>query len=187
MKYFFDTEFYEDGKTIDLISLGMVAEDGRELYLCNCEARLDRVSDWVRVNVLPTLPPYGNKAWVTRQEMANQLVLFTGVDVPFIRVNDATMGMRTAPVRDTTPVQFFAYYASYDWVCLCQLFGTMMKLPEHFPRWCSDLKQLSVELQVAKQLPKPENAHDALADAKWNLELYSFLMGVMKSKGELRA
>ena len=32
VKYFFDTEFYEDGKTIDLISIGIVAEDGREFY-----------------------------------------------------------------------------------------------------------------------------------------------------------
>ncbi len=31
MRYFLDTEFYEDGKTIDLISIGIVAEDGREL------------------------------------------------------------------------------------------------------------------------------------------------------------
>lgn len=26
MRYFFDTEFIEDGKTIDLISIGMVAD-----------------------------------------------------------------------------------------------------------------------------------------------------------------
>lgn len=35
MRYFFDTEFYEDGKTIDLVSIGIVAEDGRELYAVN--------------------------------------------------------------------------------------------------------------------------------------------------------
>lgn len=29
MKYWYDTELIEDGKTIDLISVGMVAEDGR--------------------------------------------------------------------------------------------------------------------------------------------------------------
>jgi hypothetical protein len=29
MKYFYGTEFIEDGKTIDLISIGIVAEDGR--------------------------------------------------------------------------------------------------------------------------------------------------------------
>jgi hypothetical protein len=30
MRYWLDTEFIEDGKTIDLISIGIVAEDGRE-------------------------------------------------------------------------------------------------------------------------------------------------------------
>ena len=32
MRYFYDTEFLEDGETIDLISIGIVAEDGREYY-----------------------------------------------------------------------------------------------------------------------------------------------------------
>ncbi len=37
MRYWYDTEFIEDGKTIDLISIGIVAEDGRELYLQSVE------------------------------------------------------------------------------------------------------------------------------------------------------
>ncbi|HVX56933.1 MAG TPA: hypothetical protein VHA37_04325 [Candidatus Saccharimonadales bacterium] len=37
MKYFLDTEFIEDGKTIDLISVGIAAEDGRTLYLQNAD------------------------------------------------------------------------------------------------------------------------------------------------------
>lgn len=32
MRIYYDCEFLEDGNTIDLISMGMVAEDGRELY-----------------------------------------------------------------------------------------------------------------------------------------------------------
>lgn len=32
MRYFYDTEFIEDGHTIDLISIGVVAEDGRSYY-----------------------------------------------------------------------------------------------------------------------------------------------------------
>ena len=32
MNFFFDTEFYENGKTIELISIGIVAEDGSEFY-----------------------------------------------------------------------------------------------------------------------------------------------------------
>ena len=32
MKIWFDTEFIEDGKTIDLISIGMVRQDSATLY-----------------------------------------------------------------------------------------------------------------------------------------------------------
>ncbi len=35
VKYFIDSEFVDDGRTIDLISIGIVAEDGRELYFSN--------------------------------------------------------------------------------------------------------------------------------------------------------
>jgi hypothetical protein len=40
MRYWLDTEFIEDGHTIDLISIGIVAEDGRELYAENMECDL---------------------------------------------------------------------------------------------------------------------------------------------------
>ena len=162
MKYFVDTEFYEDGKTIDLISLGVVAEDGRELYLCNREAQLHRVNDWVRANVLPKLPPYGDPAWVTRQEIADQLMLFTG---------------------DPTKISFVGYYCDYDWVVICQLFGTMMDLPKHFPMWCYDLKQLSVDVGSPKHPLDPKDEHNALADARWNRDLYAFLVSKKVSGG----
>ncbi len=35
MRYWYDLEFIEDGKTIDVISIGVVAEDGRGLCLKN--------------------------------------------------------------------------------------------------------------------------------------------------------
>ena len=37
MRYFYDCEFIEDGTTIDLVSIGIVAQDGRELYLVSTE------------------------------------------------------------------------------------------------------------------------------------------------------
>src|SRR6266545_3223216 len=63
MKIFYDTEFLEDGRTIELISIGMVADDGRELYLVNeaiaTDPRLyDRIcrDGWLMANVIPHLP-----------------------------------------------------------------------------------------------------------------------------------
>jgi len=180
VKFFVDTEFFEDGKTIDLISLAVVAEDGRELYLCSREARLDLVGEWHREHVLSQLPPYSNKAWVSRQEIADQLVLFTGHDVPDRGCGDT--GTRLAQVKDPTEAHFFAYFADYDWVCICQLYGTMMHLPKHFKRWCYDLKQLAHD-RNAPIPSKPTRGgscfnvgeHNALVDARWNRDLYKLL------------
>ncbi len=44
--------------------------------------------------------------------------------------------------------EFWAYYADYDWVVFCQLFGTMMDLPKGFPMYCLDLKQLQDEITL---------------------------------------
>ena len=48
MKFWFDTEFIEDGRTIDLISIGMVAEDGRQYYAVSSEFDSNNASQWVR-------------------------------------------------------------------------------------------------------------------------------------------
>ncbi|NJN11668.1 MAG: 3'-5' exoribonuclease [Richelia sp. RM1_1_1] len=62
MKYFFDTEFIEDGNTIDLISIGIISEDGREYYAINWDCRLECASQWVIDNVLKKAGGRGQKA-----------------------------------------------------------------------------------------------------------------------------
>jgi len=157
MKYFLDTEFIEDGRTIDLISIGVVAEDGREFYRCSTQADLTRASEWVREHVLPSLPIYVRPEWADRAAIARELVAFLG--------------------GDASP-EFWGYYSDYDWVALCQLFGTMMDLPPGFPRWCRDLKQLSVDVGSPKHPADPAGEHNALVDARWNRDLYAFLMAL---------
>jgi hypothetical protein len=67
MRIFYDFEFHEDGRTIDPISVGMVADrapdwgsdgDADELYLINIDADWNRISahPWLAANVLPHLP-----------------------------------------------------------------------------------------------------------------------------------
>jgi 3' exoribonuclease, RNase T-like len=160
MRYFIDTEFYEDGSTIDLISIGVVCSDGRQFYACSQDAQLHRVSNWVRENVLSQLPRYSDSAWMPRREIA-------------ARLTDLIQ-----PAAGAKRAEVWAYYADYDWVALCQLFGTMMDLPHHFPMFCMDLKQLSV-MKGNPTHPKQEGGeHDALADAVWNSHLYDFLVGL---------
>jgi hypothetical protein len=73
--------------------------------------------------------------------------------------------------------EFYAYYADYDWVVFCWLFGRMIDLPNGFPMYCRDLKQMLDEKgnpDHKKAVPQT-NEHNALADAKWNKELYNFI------------
>ena len=72
---------------------------------------------------------------------------------------------------------FYGYFADYDWVALCWLFGSMIELPYGFPTYCCDLKQLMDENYLdtnwkRQNCPDLKNEHNALADAKWNYALH---------------
>lgn len=150
MRIWFDTEFIEDGKTIDLISIGMVREDGETLYLENSQCNLFRASPWVKENVIPHLQ--GGIRLKNRHDIAWCVQKFAG-EKP----------------------EFWGYYADYDWVVLCQLFGTMMDLPDGWPMYCRDIKQLCDMLGNPKLPEQGKGEHHALADAKWNRRAYEHL------------
>lgn len=152
MKIWFDTEFIEDGKTIDLISIGMVREDGKTYYAQNLNCQLDRASDWVKANVLSQLN-WSIEVSKLKSEIAREVIEFAGENP-----------------------EFWAYYADYDWVVLCQLYGDMMQLPSGWPMLCMDVKQYAVMLgnpQLPKQ--KKDEEHHALADAIWCKRAWDFL------------
>ena len=76
MKYWIDTEFIAKPYTIDLISIGLVAEDGREFYAESSEVDWSKASRWTLENVRPQLE---GKA-VTREEIGYGLRDFTDHD-----------------------------------------------------------------------------------------------------------
>ncbi len=154
MRIFLDTEFLEDGKTIDLISIGMVRGDGETLYLGNKEADWSRIvqNRWLMEHVIPSLPPITKSDfWLNRHALAKKVEAFC-------------KGNTTQTKWDEP--EFWADYASYDWVALCQLFGRMMDLPKRWPMFCNDFQQLCAQHgHTPKQ--QTEGLHDALADAQW--------------------
>jgi hypothetical protein len=147
MRYWFDTEFIEDGKTINLISIGFVSEDDRTYYAENKECNLSLASNWVKENVLCHL----SGPTKSRKQIAQEIQEFVG----------------------ESP-EIWAYYADYDWVVLCQLYGTMMQLPKTWPMYALDIKQYAYMLGNPK-LPEQTLEHNALADAKWNKVAWEFL------------
>lgn len=151
MRIFFDTEFYEDGQTIQLISIALVREDGAR-YVAETEQAhaLARMSPWLEQNVLPHLR--GGKNIRPTEAIAAEIRAFVG-EKP----------------------EFWAYYADYDWVALCQLYGRMIDLPEGWPMFCRDVKQLHVERGSPALPDASKHEHDALADALWCREAWGLL------------
>lgn len=147
MKYFYDTEFLEDGKTIDLISIGIVAEDGREYYAVNTEADWDRINKhpWLPANVVAQLPDPADEGWKYKARIAREVAAFL--------------------LHDSRP-ELWAWFSAYDHVVLAQLFGTMMDLPAGIPMYTHDLRAFLDYVNVPTIPAQPSGQHDALEDAR---------------------
>lgn len=145
MKYFYDTEFHEDGETIDFISIGIVAEDGREYYAVNADANWDRIRqhEWLMANVVPQLPP--ESEWKPKTQIRDEVAAFL--------------------LGHGTP-ELWAWFCSYDHVVLAQLFGTMMDFPSGMPMYTHDLRSFIDWVPVRNIPSQPSGVHDALEDAR---------------------
>lgn len=172
-----------------------------------------------------------NKYGKTNKEIAKEVIEFckgnddlihsytqSGIQVNIGKPNTYIPSTHSSEVVRTNP-EFYGYYSDYDWVVFCQLFGKMINLPNGFPMYCIDLKQMLEDtanslttqeitdivhgkgrmkhnvystldtgvlkstksncLLDAKKYSTPSldqtNKHNALADARWNYELYKFL------------
>lgn len=168
MRYFFDTEFIEDGRTIDLLSIGIVAEDGRELYveIDPSEVDYEKADQWVKDNVIAHL-------WSRQKDKAefNGWIRDGGIGGLLYRRDLVRTILRFCSQEQYGKPEFWSYYADYDWVALCQLFGRMIDLPKGWPMYCRDLKQL-LDMVGNPKFPKQENEHHALADAKWTKDIF---------------
>lgn len=157
MRYFYDTEFYERGPAypITLISIGVVCEDGRELYRQNIDVDPSQLSDWLKENVVPHLSPEA-EYWGTLDTIKQDLLAFVG--------------------DDPHPV-LVGYYSSYDHVVLAQLYGAMINMPKTWPLYTFDLKQVIDMVAFPDTLvPEQEGVeHNALEDARWNWQLWQAL------------
>jgi hypothetical protein len=159
LRYFYDCEFIEDGLTIALVSIGVVAEDGREFYAVSTEFDGSRAIEWVRRNVLNQLPSPSNPAWRSLAQIREDLLSYL-----------------LAPAE---PVELWAWMASYDHVALAQLWGDMRALPRQIPRFTHELRQ---HWEYAGKPPLPaagDDAHDALADARHNLARWNVIAAAL--------
>jgi hypothetical protein len=183
-RYWYDTEFLEDGETIELISIGIVADDGREYYAVASDAPWDRIKihPWLMQNVVPSLPggkpstPIGVPQSQPEKARPGQ-EWFWALDVSascvkpeFVIANEVRDFLLAAGKPE-----LWAWYSAYDHVALCQLWGPMISIPKGIPMWTNDLRQ-EVHRLGNPQLPQQtEGQHNALADARHVMAMHLFL------------
>ena len=78
MKFWLDTEFDDSGGDLNPISLGAVAEDGREFYAVSTDFDPDSAKPWVKDNVLPLLEPRDSPVWKPPSTIAAEILSFVG-------------------------------------------------------------------------------------------------------------
>lgn len=188
---FYDTEFVDDGVTIDLVSIGMVSlppHSGELYYIVADDRVIDRVvrHSWLSQNVLPHLPikvAYDH----TRQTMTSAGRTHTPIkhwewdlahpDFAFVVPRSVIRDEVRRFILARSNPQLWAWYGAYDHVALAQLFGSMVDLPHGVPMWTNDLKQECMR-RGNPRMPEPaENAHNALADASWVAAAHALLTG----------
>ena len=206
MNYFLDTEFLEGTQktflgiskpTIDLISIGLVCENGNKYYAISKDFNLKEAWNrydlkvnkdykpsfgggldghynpkfireyWIRENVLKPIYDelfmkivsddnmltgdeyvyftYSNfKTLIKRYGKTNKQI---GTEIKdFIYKTTTNLSFQSTENQikywgKEVPIKFYGYYADYDWVVFCWLFGKMIDLPKGFPKYCIDLKQ----------------------------------------------
>lgn len=216
MNYYLDTEFIEGfsrafpfGKkmhTIQFIQIGIVSADGRTYEAVCSEYNYRSASSWVKENVI--LPLYRKQP--PNIKMMSSEKDFQGIIGKSIKaiereirefiyrpiVERYIQGAGSSSESDCISyafdhmkekITFYGYYADYDWVLFCSIFGRMIDLPKGFPMYCRDLKQTMDLFGYDKSWkdtyhPEPSTAHDALADATWIKELHQKIYAHAKIK-----
>lgn len=186
MRIYYDTEFIEDGRTIDLVSIGMVADNGDEYYAISSEFDLKKfaASDWLMANVWPSLPQVrGDARMMILSSMREGASAYKHVKRLFSRGDPDVKPRRAIAeevrgfIRSFPAPELWASYGAYDHVALAQLFGRMIDLPSGIPMWTNDLQQMAAWFGLTDDdLPQQEAGHhNALADARHNLVVAHFL------------
>jgi len=150
MKVFFDTEFTGLHQKTTLISIGIVAEDGREFYAELSDYDHTQVDDWLSVNVIENLK--GIKT-VNTNQLRNDIEAF---------------------LQPYKTVEMWSDCLSYDWVLFNNIWGHAFSIPKkiyYIPfDICPLFKVCGVDPDISREhfagINDLSEKHNALWDAR---------------------
>jgi len=178
MRIYFDTEFeglYQDAK---LISIGLISEDNRELYIEFNDINVDKQDDWIKQNVLANTVLYGGKNIEDITDKSNY----------YVGDKDGVKEVLIEWFKQFIEVQLVSDVCHYDFVKFIDIFGTAFDLPSHINASCHDINQdianhFFITEQKAFDMSREEilktynidvwgDKHNSLYDARVIKEIY---------------
>ena len=150
MKIFFDTEFTGLHQKTTLISIGMVAEDGREFYCELNDYDQTQIDDWLQDNVIVNLQDKNAKDTKHLRKAIEEFI------EPYEKV------------------EVWSDCLSYDWVLFNQIWGHAFNIPKkiyYIPfDLCTLFKIKGIDPDVNREkfaeMTNGSQKHNALWDAK---------------------
>lgn len=188
-KVFIDFEYLNRGSEhpVNLVSVGMVDDQGNELYGINVDAPLSALwqNRWTRENLWPTLPlePVNQGAIAILDWDA------THPDIAHVRkLENLREDVLQFLIAEGEP-EIWGWCSGFDYVLLSQLWGTFDDRPPLMPMFIHDLEQLAVnelepdawnhiQRQCATEATEgaSEARHNALVDAREIRRLHAGVM-----------
>lgn len=151
MKIFFDTEFTGLHKNTTLISIGMIDEEGRELYCELNDYDKSQCDEWIHHNVIANLHNTN--------------------PINTVQLKKAIEGF----LEPYSYVEMWSDCLSYDWVLFCDIWGHAFNIPKNIYYIpfdiCTVFKMKGIDPDINREnfaglnLDHPQK-HNALWDAK---------------------
>jgi hypothetical protein len=176
MKVFMDTEFTGLHKGTTLISIGLVAENGKSFYAELTDYDESKVDDWLKNNVINHL--YLGEAQYDRR-LKDSYDEFESVGT-----TDHVKHELEWWLKQFDEIEIWSDCLAYDWVLFNNIFGTAFDIPEnvyYIPfDICTVFKLKGIDPDISREkfiADSVEGAkHNALYDAKVIKACYEKLM-----------
>ena len=182
-RVYFDTEFEGLRKDAKLISMGLVTDDGKELYLEFNDIDIDKQDEWIKENVLANTVYYGNADLSTITDEENY----------HCGSKEELQGVLRNWFRQFPTVQMVSDVSHYDFVQFIDIFGTAFDLPKNVNASCHDINQDIASyyfileddaFKLERELILDQNGivvegvkHNSLYDAKVIKEIHKLVCG----------
>lgn len=173
MKIFFDTEFTGLHQYTTLISIGLVAENGRTFYAEMYDYDETQIDEWLETNVIAKLR-MTNGEILDREVHPNYLSQSENVELIGINTQELKIALSRWFASFQESIEMWSDCLAYDWVLLNHVFGHAFYLPPNVSYIPFDLCTLlhikGYDADISREefagLGDKDDKHNALFDAQ---------------------